>query len=43
MRFYTAIINNEEELLVGFAQGDRAYRLSLLARLVPALAFKDMS
>ena len=43
MRFYTAIINNEEELLVGFAQGARAYRLSLLARLVPALAFKDMN
>ena len=43
MRFYTAIINNEEELLVGFAQGVRAYRLSLLARLIPALAFKDMN
>ena len=42
MRFYTAIINNKEELLVGFAEGARAYRLSLLARLVPTLAFSDM-
>ena len=43
MRFYTAIINNKEELLVGFAEGARAYRLSLLARLVPTLAFSDMN
>ena len=42
MRFYTALINEQEEILVGFAEGKRAYRLSLLARLVPALAFKDM-
>ena len=43
MRFYTATINNKEELLVGFAEGARAYRLSLLARLVPTLAFSDMN
>ena len=43
MRFYTAIINNKEELLVGFAEGARAYRLSLLARLVPTLAFSNMN
>ena len=43
MRFYTAVINDKEELLVGFEQGARAYRLSLLARLVPKLAFADMN
>ena len=43
MRFYTAVINDKEELLVGFEQGARAYRLSLLARLVPKLAFVDMN
>lgn len=43
MRFYTALINNKEEILVGFAEGNKAYRLSLLARLVPALAFSDMN
>lgn len=43
MRFYTAVINDKEELLVGFEQGARAYRLSLLARLVPKLAFTDMN
>lgn len=43
MRFYTAVINDKEELLVGFEQGVRAYRLSLLARLMPKLAFADMN
>ncbi|MGM9568986.1 MAG: fumarylacetoacetate hydrolase family protein [Phascolarctobacterium sp.] len=43
MRFYTAIVNNKEELLVGFEEGSKAYRLNLLARLVPTLACKDMN
>ena len=43
MRFYTAKISHKEVILVGFTQGDRAYRLSLLARLMPQLAFKDMN
>ena len=43
MRFYTAVINDKEELLVGFEQGARAYRLSFLARLMPKLAFADMN
>ena len=43
MRFYTAVINDKEELLVGFEQGARAYRLSLLARLMPKPAFADMN
>ena len=43
MRFYTAVINDKEELLVGFEQGARAYRLSLLARQMPKLAFADMN
>ena len=43
MRFYTAVINDKEELLVGFEQGARAYRHSLLARLMPKLAFADMN
>ena len=43
MRFYTAVINDKEELLVSFEQGARAYRLSLLARLMPKLAFADMN
>lgn len=42
MRFYTAVIKEKEEILVSFAEGGAAYRLSLLARLVPALAFADM-
>ena len=43
MRFYTAVINDKEELLVGFEQGARAYRLSFLDRLMPKLAFADMN
>lgn len=43
MRFYTAEINEQQELLVAFVQGTAAYRLKLLAKLVPELAFEDMN
>lgn len=43
MRFYTALINKQPEVLVGFEQGGTAYRLPLLARLAPELAFSDMN
>ena len=43
MRFYTALINEKQEILVGFEAGNRAYRLPLLARLAPELAFGDMN
>lgn len=43
MRFYTALINNQPEVLVGLEQGGTAYRLPLLARLAPELAFSDMN
>lgn len=43
MRFYTAEINGAEELLVGFEEGSKAYRLSLLAKLNKVLSFKDMN
>lgn len=43
MRFYTAKIHDKEEILVGFNEGCKAYRLSLLARLMPKLAFADMN
>ncbi len=43
MRFYTAEINEQQELLVAFVQGSAAYRLKLLAKLVPELAFEDMN
>lgn len=43
MRFYTALINKQPEVLVGFEQGGKAYRLPLLARLAPELAFSDMN
>ena len=43
MRFYTALINKQPEVLVGFEQGGMAYRLPLLARLAPELAFSDMN
>lgn len=43
MRFYTALINNKQEILVGFKEGNRAYRLPLLAKLAPELAFGDMN
>ena len=42
MRFYTALINEKEEVLVAFREGGRAYRLKKLAALAPALAVKDM-
>lgn len=42
MRFYTAEINRQEELLVAFAEDGSLYRLSLLKRLAPVLALKDM-
>ena len=43
MRFYTALINNKQEILVGFDAGNTAYRLPLLARLAPELDFNDMN
>lgn len=43
MRFYTALINKQPEVLVGFEQGGPAYRLPLLVRLAPELAFSDMN
>lgn len=43
MRFYTALINNKQEILVGFEAGNKAYRLPLLAKLAPELAFGDMN
>lgn len=43
MRFYTALVNDKQEILVGFEAGKRAYRLPLLARLAPELAFGDMN
>ncbi len=43
MRFYTAEINNKEEILVAFAEGNVAYRMSRLQTLVPALKFADMN
>lgn len=43
MRFYTALINEKQEILVGFAEGNKAYRLPLLAKLAPELAFGDMN
>ena len=43
MRFYTAEINNKEEILVAFAEGNVAYRMNRLQKLVPALNFTDMN
>ena len=43
MRFYTAEINNKEEILVAFTEGNIAYRMSRLQKLVPALNFADMN
>jgi len=42
MRFYTAEIQGKEEILVGFEEGPRAYRLELLGKLDAALRFADM-
>lgn len=43
MRFYTAVVDNKEEILVGFTAGSTAYRLPLLARLAPELSFANMN
>lgn len=43
MRFYTAEINGQEEILVGFWDGEWAHRLSRLAKLNKILSFKDMN
>ena len=43
MRFYTAEINGKEEILVGFDDKKVAYRLPVLAKLAPQLAFTDMN
>ena len=43
MRFYTAAIKNKEEILVGFRQNGPVYRLLLLAKIMPALYFRDMT
>lgn len=43
MRFYTAEINNKEEILVAFEEGNVAYRMNRLQKLVPALNFADMN
>lgn len=43
MRFYTALVDNKEEILVGFTAGSIAYRLPLLARLAPELSFANMN
>lgn len=43
MRFYTALINDKEEILAAFDDGGTAYRLSRLAALAPELRFADMN
>lgn len=43
MRFYTAVVDNKEEILVGFTAGSTVYRLPLLAKVVPWLNFKNMN
>lgn len=43
MRFYTAEINGKEEILVGFRQNGPVYRLLLLAKIMPALYYRDMT
>lgn len=42
MRFYTAEIDNQEELLLAFREGETVYRLRRLARLAPELDLRDM-
>lgn len=42
MRFYTAEINNKEEILLAFSEGGTVYRLQRLARLAPELQLRDM-
>lgn len=43
VRLYTALINNKEEILAAFEDGNTAYRLSKLAELSPKLKFADMN
>lgn len=43
MRFFCAEIQEREEILVSFDGGCHAYRLSMLAKLSPGLAFSDMN
>ena len=43
MRFYTALIDDKEEILAGFSDDGSAYRLSRLAALAPELRFADMN
>lgn len=43
MRFFTALINDKQEVLVSFLAGNTAYRLPMLARIAPELAFNDMN
>lgn len=43
MRFYTALVDSKEEILVGFTAGSTVYRLPLLANVVPWLNFKNMN
>lgn len=42
MRFYTAEINNKEEILLAFSEDGTVYRLQRLARLAPELQLRDM-
>lgn len=43
MRFYTAAINGQEEILVGFQHTEAVYRLSKLAQLTASLNYADMN
>ncbi len=42
MRFYTALIDNKEEVLAAFDDGQTAYRLKVLAKLTDSFAYRDM-
>lgn len=43
MKFYTAEINNAEEILVAFDESDVAYRLKILSKLSSWLDYHDMN
>ena len=43
MKFYTAEIQGQEEILLAFTNSDRVYRLNVLAKLAPELKFVDMN
>ncbi len=43
MKFYTAIVDTKEEVLVQLSPEGGVYRLGLLAKLAPQLAFEDMN